>query len=121
MKAFPVVVKAFADKHNTTRFKPDDVFDIVTVAGGEIRMAGLRLLPGFTASITYGDPWQFQPALDGCRKPSRYEALLHLLESTEVLLAEKLEDEQEPMDDMGMVRETGATVDSCLTAPMREW
>lgn len=79
------------------------------------------MLGGYTATITHGDPWEFQTCLDSSRKDSRYEAMLNLLESTEILLAEKIEDEKYGLDDMGMVQKTYATVDKSLLMGTRPW
>lgn len=114
MKAFPKVVQAYCKNHNTTRVKPEEVFDIVTIAGAGIGYGGVVIKDGFTASVTYGEPWQFQTALESPGKETREEALLNLLESTEVLLAEKVEDEKDPMDARGMVQRTGGIVDKAL-------
>lgn len=115
MKCFPKAVRGYLKDNKVKRAKPEDVFDIVIRAGAEAGFSGIKHLGGFNASITYGDPWEFQPALEGYTQASRYKALLTLLESTEALLAEMIEDAGTVlMHDMGRVPQTGAIVDNVL-------
>lgn len=116
MKVFPKVVKDYLEANDERHAKPEDIFDIITVAGLDVGYRGVKLVGGFTASITYAESWEYQTALDSAKVGPRYQALLNLLATTEALLAERFEDGREFMDDMGMVQNTGGIFDKAFLA-----
>lgn len=77
MHLFPRLVETYKEQNNTQNPKADDIFDIVTAAQVDYTCA---------AAVTCGKGRQARLTVGGPSCNSRYDALRHLLGTTEILM-----------------------------------
>lgn len=117
MKAFPQIVLAHLDEEEANHAKAKEVFDIITITRAERNNQadnGINVLGGLCAVLTHGKTWHFRAALKGARGLTYHDALVNLLEATQVALAEVEKGENSVMYQPRLIQETGAFVDQQL-------